>query len=328
MSNRKLNHLTSGLVLLALPITTQQLIGELAPDATLSASVQSADVIVIARATSSVQTLSPVTMTVNLSILDTLKGADIPKEVTITFAARGYARNWGPLRTSTRLVFLQRRGGALGIPDPSYVSLPAVESPLPDGNDPLSAVISEEKQVLASSEVSESEKREAINSLGTSLDPRATVALRQALSDPAKDIQLEAISRLAQRGDATSLSSAADTLIAPPQNLPEFTLQSLRVGIREGARTEAFVPRLAELLNAKENETREAAAEALRHIGSQSSREPLVRALSDSDQWVRYQAVVGLATMVGDHDYLPNIPDFRKDELKYTTHWKQWASTH
>ena len=89
-----------------------------------------------------------------------------------------------------------------------------------------------------------------------------------------------------------------------------------------------MVPELTKLLNAKEDKTREAAAEALRHIGSPSAIEPLKRALSDSDQRVRYYAVVGLATIAGQKDYLPNIPDFQKNEAKYSDYWRQWSATH
>ena len=220
ITSRKALNLWSVGILVMLSITTQRVIGELGPAASLKESAQSADVVVIARATSSLVSLSPVTMTVSLSIIDTIKGSDIPKDVSMTFAPRGYGSNWGPLKTSTRLVFLQRREGSLSVSTSSYVSLPAVESPLPDGSDPLGAVIFEEKEVLASSQVSESEKREAINALGTSNDDRATAALHQALLDSSRNIQFEAMSRLALRGDVDSLSSAVETLMAPPRTSP------------------------------------------------------------------------------------------------------------
>jgi HEAT repeat protein len=77
----------------------------------------------------------------------------------------------------------------------------------------------------------------------------------------------------------------------------------------------------------KDDETREAAAEALRRIGSKSVIDPLVRALGDADKKVRYHAVVGLSEMMGDKEHHPNLILYAEDESKYLNYWRTWSAS-
>jgi hypothetical protein len=65
------------------------------------------------------------------------------------------------------------------------------------------------------------------------------------------------------------------------------------------------------------------AAAALRHTGVDAAMEPLSIALQDSDREVRYQAVLGLATITGKAEWGPTLNLFERDEQRYLTYWRE-----
>lgn len=292
----------------------------------LPSLVNKSDEIVVARVSlSSVSSASIAHINIAIEVLGTLKGNGTPRTFSVSTSMDGPSGNWGPPRAnSIRIVFLRHSDDQLVVADPVYPSLPAVSIPLPGGtDDPLGEVLEEEAAVLGSLTSSWSEKEEAINLLGLCKDPRARAALRSGLTSSSPVVRLESISRLAKLGDPTGISMAVEALNAPPSNLPDNVIQNLNVGIRDGARSEVFVPQLATLLSSVNSETREAAAESLMRIASPSATVLLFRALWDDDKKVRYFAVVGLAQIKGDRAHTPNFPEFQTDEARYTNYWRQ-----
>ena len=70
---------------------------------------------------------------------------------------------------------------------------------------------------------------------------------------------------------------------------------------------------------------RRAAASALRHTEADSAIASLLQALEDTDQEVRYQAVLGLATITGETEWGPSLDSFAREEQRYLAHWRQWT---
>jgi len=267
----------------------------------------------------------------NLTVLQTITGADIPSTVSLTFIPRQIAglvsgRAEGRVETvaSTRIIFLKHQNGDLQLSNVAYDMLPALNLALTAGLDALGAVIAEEGEIIGSPNSGESDKIQAISALGRCKDPRAIPALNRGLTDTSDVVRLEAVSQLAVKGDVNAILIAQSILLAPPPSLTDRVIVNLQIGIRDGARTSATAPEVAKLLRVNDKATREAAANALSHVVSDSIIEPLRQALSDPDRDVRYFAVVGLAKVTGQKEHLPNGLDFRSNEDKFTNYWRQW----
>jgi len=72
---------------------------------------------------------------------------------------------------------------------------------------------------------------------------------------------------------------------------------------------------------------RRAAAAALRHTQADGAIGPLSMALEDSDREVRYQAVLGLATITGQNEWSPTLDQFEREEQHYLSYWREWVKT-
>jgi HEAT repeat protein len=97
---------------------------------------------------------------------------------------------------------------------------------------------------------------------------------------------------------------------------------SILHAINEGTRDPAAIPLLEPLVRSDRLEARFAAAYALKNIGTQAC-EPLLRSLlSDREQRVRYVAAIGLADIAKEPQMHPSVDEFRRNESKYTSHWK------
>ncbi len=70
---------------------------------------------------------------------------------------------------------------------------------------------------------------------------------------------------------------------------------------------------------------RRAAAHALREIRTDAAKGPLSAALNDSDQMVRYDAVLGLSEINGDFSHAPSVDLFKREERKYLSYWRERA---
>ncbi len=55
--------------------------------------------------------------------------------------------------------------------------------------------------------------------------------------------------------------------------------------------------------------------------------EPLSRLLNNSDEQVRYYAVVGLGEITKQDEWTPAFPEFREHEAKYLSYWRDWAAS-
>lgn len=265
-------------------------------------------------------------MSAQIRVLFTLKGEPILTEMNVHYLIPDAPIGYSTLPPkSCRLLFLKSEGGVYKFATPTRPSLPALCTSNTQESDALGNVIAQEAAVLVSPIIKASDKEEALYALGTCSDPRAIQGLAGDINDSSRTIQLEIISQLALRGNVKGIQLASQILLVPPATVPSYILHNLKVGIRDGARDEKVIPELSALLQAKDDVTREAAAEALRRMASRAAIDPLIQALGDQDKKVRYQAVVGLAEITGDKEHHPNLIDYDKDESRYLEHWKAWS---
>ena len=83
------------------------------------------------------------------------------------------------------------------------------------------------------------------------------------------------------------------------------------------------MPSLIRLLHSNDVYIRRGAVTALRNIGNTEAIIPFSQALADSDQEVRYKAVMGLAVITGEKEWATTIERFKEDEQPYITHWRE-----
>jgi HEAT repeat protein len=202
----------------------------------------------------------------------------------------------------------------------------STNAPVARGSD-LDRVIAEVAQVFSVSTASLDDRRRAVDVLARVKTASAMAALRVAAKVPDAPVRLRAFAALLRQNDISLLSSVEDILVSPPENIDPGLLRNLAFAIQDGIKNQEAIPVLARLLRASDPQTRRAAASALRHTEAQGAIEPLLTGLEDSDREVRYQAVLGLATITGEGDWGPSLDLFGRDEQRYLTHWREWAKT-
>jgi HEAT repeat protein len=93
----------------------------------------------------------------------------------------------------------------------------------------------------------------------------------------------------------------------------------------EGIKNAAAIPALARMLMVDDSEIRQGAVEGLRNTESEAALEPLSKALNDSNSWVRWKAVMALATITHQKEWYPVYDQFKENEQLYLDYWKAWA---
>jgi len=226
---------------------------------------------------------------------------------------------------SYRMVFVTKTPSGYVFVSPYYPSTTAIPGvPLREGSPPEN-VSYELGAVLRSANATADQKQEALYALQALRVSAATAILEHGLEDKSLVLRLIAAAALLERNDLAGLQTAEAALTNRPSGVPNHLFHNIDYAIAEGVRDERAVSLLDRLLRLPDEETRRAAASALRHIGSQSAAPSLVRALNDQDFEIRYYAVVGLAEITGQLDWHPNEEIFHTEESKYLQHWREWG---
>lgn len=206
---------------------------------------------------------------------------------------------------------------------PFVIALP--DAPATSEGSALGRVIAEIAHVLNSPLTPQEDRKRAVGILAwveSSADEAALKKASQTLDGP---VRLHIAAALLRRNDITLLDLAEKVLTSPPQGAETGILSKLAYAIRDGVTDSRAVPALMRLLGSKEVFVRQSAAAALRHVGDETVIEPLSKALQDGAREVRYQAVLGLATVTGQSDWSPSLDLFIKEEQRYLTYWREWA---
>ena len=263
-----------------------------------------------------------------VEVFTTIKGDLDSRHVTVTYdPLYGALGSPAAADTAVHIYFLKKNPDGYSFTSKDYNALPANADVNLVADDPLGQVIAAEGSFVQSPQAELAYKRMALFALGTCKDPRAVRALSESLATAsAPALRWEIVVELAGLGDENGLLIASQALAHPPADLTEQTLHNLAVGVRDNARDATLIPSLGGMLKSRDEKTREAAAEALRKIGTQSTLKLLASVLSDEDQQVRYQAVAGLSEITGDRDHHPSMTAFAQDENSYMQYWKVWAA--
>ena len=262
----------------------------------------------------------------HVQVKSVLAGGSLPNEISIQYAIPDMPIGYRTIGAHTlRLLLLQRHGDTYSFSDPHFPSLPAVDTAISQAASIIDRVSAVESGVLSSSQATPQDKEEAVYALGSLDNANALDVLARNISDTSIAVRLGIASQLSLHNNLKGAVVASQVLLNPPSGTPEYLLHNLRVGIRDGVKDESAVPNISAMLQSEDIETREAAAEALRHIGSPSVIDPLVRSLADPDKKVRYQAAAGLAEITGQRDWHPSLIEFSQHETKYLDHWAEWT---
>lgn len=335
-----LRHLTYILVLGAISCSSLQAIG--VPHFKVDEAVNSADLIVVADV-KQVRDLGPAqpikfrnqllqaeAYSAELSVQRTLKG-QLLDEIAVTYSLPLTFVGYDGLSRGTRLVFLRRKNNEYGLADPYYSNFPATLEPSGESiptKDCSRLVLSNMLAVLASSMASSSEKYEILRVDYALPDNEETIAaLRKGLSASTdRDLSEKLQGELIRFGDLSQLPEAVNLLSknSATQNGRDWLLYVIGNRLR-GARAVHF---LYPLLNSPDDSVREAAVEALWHIGAPTAVPALVHSLQDPDEKVQFYAVRGLSDIENEYGWGgPSEPEFHEHLQKYLTHWQEWAKS-
>jgi HEAT repeat protein len=180
--------------------------------------------------------------------------------------------------------------------------------------------------VLASATASSSEKYEILRvDYALPRDEKTIAALRKGLSVSGdREVTEKLRSELIAFGDLSQLPTAADLLLknSASQNGREWLLYVIGNRVNDPR----AVPALEPLVNSSDDPVREAAVEALWHIGAPAAVPALVKKLEDPDEKVRFYAVRGLSDIANEYGWGgPSEPEFHEHAQDYVTHWQDWA---
>jgi hypothetical protein len=214
--------------------------------------------------------------------------------------------------------------------DPYYPYVPAAPGAPPVAGNCVDKTTGELAHVFVSRDPSAQSRWtrwEAVRALETVPTPLASTALRAATEDKDPLVRVWAISALVSRGDISMLEQVEKLGTIPPDPRVENLTARLGSAI-ERVRDKRAIPQLARLLHSEDVNIRRGAAAALRNIHDGAVIMPLTQALYDSDRDVQYQAVIGLAEIMGaGSEWAPAYDTFLNDQGHYLTHWRDWAKS-
>jgi hypothetical protein len=274
--------------------------------------------------------ITPKTAQISVSLL--LKGNAPSGLISVhaieTFDPAGGLPPSMPPQNKTRIMFLKQSSPDFEFVSAVHSTLPAIRGSTADGSTPQQKVISQLLLVLEDQRTSTSDKLEALSSLYAVQDPRLAVSLGRAFDNRDPVLHLQLISERLRRNQVTALPEAIRLLSRQDSSVPAYLLPNLDYAIRDGISAKEALPWLISLLRSGNVEDRRAAASALKNIDSSETLGPLKKAVFDTDLDVQYYAVMGLANISGDKEWLPNAEVFRSEHPKYIGYWRGWAQNH
>lgn len=268
-------------------------------------------------------------MTAILQVSRVVKGPSGETLIPMAFAIPEKPLGYAGIAVAQFGMFFLRVKSGLGyvVANPYYPFIVASTSaPVARGSD-FDRVIGEVAQVLVVPGASPDERRRAIDVLGRVKTQSAIAALRITAKEPDSAVGLRAVAALLRQDDVSVLTSVENVLVSPPGDIDPGLLRDLAFAIQDGIKNQEAIPVLTRLLGARDVQTRRAAASALRHTEVESAVGPLLMALEDDDREVRYQAVLGLATITGQSQWGPALDQFEREEERYLAYWRKWAKT-
>jgi HEAT repeat protein len=137
--------------------------------------------------------------------------------------------------------------------------------------------------------------------------------------------RLWAAAALINTGDEAPLDDVKGEVANPTEEEIPATF-AVASAIQAHVHSARSVPALVTIMSSSSAQIRESAAQGLRRIGTESVEKPLVAALDDPDEKVRYLAVTGLAMATGQIKQFISITAYQSDEAGYLAYWRSWAT--
>jgi hypothetical protein len=194
--------------------------------------------------------------------------------------------------------------------------------------EPLDRVAGELACVVQSPTSAVFDRISAMEALAALPAPSGTEVLRRAARELPSPLNLMAALDLVARNDISVLPLVEEGARTSPILVVSdrgSTTQLHWGRALAGIKDPAAIPSLARLLTVDDSEIRQGAVEGLRNTGSEAALEPLSKALYDSNFWVRWNAVMGMAEIAHRKEWYPFYDAFKDDEQLYLDYWKAWA---
>jgi hypothetical protein len=264
---------------------------------------------------------------VTLRVDRVVKGSLPPSVITVEFfRSPGAIAKGKSIASSLYAMFFLKEESAkpYALADSTLEALVAVEGAPAVSGDALTQVVDVLAHVLRSSDSSAADQLQAVDALASVDSQLANEALHLAVGSANEDLKLHAEVALLRHNDVSVLKLVEGTLMNPTNNASAAaTVGRLSFAIQLGVRDPSGIPILTHLLGAPDPQVRRAAAHALRETRALASVGPLSTALNDTDQMVRYDAVLGLSEITGDRSHAPSVDAFKRDEAKYLKYWQK-----
>ncbi|MBP6820732.1 MAG: HEAT repeat domain-containing protein [Acidobacteria bacterium] len=208
--------------------------------------------------------------------------------------------------------------------EPYYPFLAAISNTPKVEKTDLDRVVGEVGQALEYQNASETDKRVAIVALGSVDTEAAKQPLRRISNGNNISLQIAACAALFGLNDVSQMSIAERLLLNPPKNVPVSMIQKLSSSLAR-VKDPTAIPFFSRLLAGGDIQTRRNAAMALRNTGDVQAIIALTVTLMDSDTEVRYQGVMGLATITKQWEWAPAYDIYSSNEQRYLKYWREWA---
>jgi len=274
--------------------------------------------------------LASETYVADLDVRLTIKGS-APSHLSVKYSLPNTFIGYQGLRQGTRMVFLRKKGNEFDLADPYHPDLPATtEARLALAQGDYVAVVEHEMlAVIASSSTAASQKSEILRFDYALPRGRSTVdALKSGLTNAGdEDLRQRIEGELVRFGDTSELPNIVSLLLrnSATSNQRVWLLYVIGNNVSDPL----AVPALQPLLGSTHNPMREAAAQALWHIGHPAAVQSLAIALEDQDVSVRFYAVRGCADIANELGWGgPSESEFQEHEQQYLAHWRTWAKTY
>lgn len=257
---------------------------------------------------------------------ETLKGSTASRVLYVQFFAPDVQSPIRPIPTGQRAIFFLRQGVSdYKLSDPVYPFLPAGPGGAISSGSPLDRVTVKLGEVLAYSGSTATEVNAALDALGTLDTELAAETLRKLLTTSSGELQLRIASRLVARNDIAGLVIVGNALLHP-ERLSNYAVTNL-AGSVGGLKDPKSIPMLKQLLKVQDQQITRSVAVALRQSGSADALVPLSGLLGNSEELVRYYAVVGMGEITRQDAWTPAFDEFHFHESKYLSYWRDWAQS-
>ncbi len=253
-----------------------------------------------------------------------LKGDHQPSSVTVEFAVPDRPLGWSvPPEHAYGLFFFKDTGGTFELTDVYHAWVPVPRGISVTANTPLEGVVEVLGEVISIPDSNRDMKQIALWYLEFGKSEASTRALRAVITNADPIVGLNAARALMLRGDVSGFEVIKRAFLPGPQSLPNQLEETVPNAIGIGIRDPKSIPDLEELLSSSSRYMRRGIVMALMRTGSPDALNGLRRALADVDAEVRYYGVLGAARITRDAAMTPSMEQFRADEIKYLSYWRE-----